>query len=84
MGHLHDAGVVLMHSTPNGIGGCPQALQRLISYYKAAGYKFVTVSSNGAAPFPVTGDADMRAERALHLFLCVRGQSPLALLHALQ
>lgn len=38
-------GVVLMHSTPNGIGGCPQALQRLISYYKAAGYKFVTVST---------------------------------------
>jgi hypothetical protein len=32
-----------MHSTPNGIGGCPQALARLILFWKDAGYRFVTV-----------------------------------------
>lgn len=64
--HLRDAGVVLMHSTPNGIGGCPQALKRLISYYKAAGYKFVTVRdvvlTQLIGHLVSQGVADMRAQ----------------------
>lgn len=36
-------GVVLMHSTPNAVGGCPQALDRLLQVWQQAGYSFVTV-----------------------------------------
>lgn len=37
-------GVVLMHSTTNAMGGCSQALSRLIDYWRAQGYEFVPVS----------------------------------------
>lgn len=37
------AGPILMHSTMNAMGGCPQALKRLIPYWKSHGYKFVKV-----------------------------------------
>lgn len=57
------AGVVLMHSTPNAMGGCPQALARLIEHWKAAGYKFVKASElvpklyGGMAPAAVVDAA---------------------------
>jgi peptidoglycan/xylan/chitin deacetylase (PgdA/CDA1 family) len=37
------SGVVLMHAAPWGIGICPDTLDRLIQYWKEAGYSFVTV-----------------------------------------
>lgn len=47
------AGPVLMHSTNNAMGGCPEALKRLIPYWRSHGYKFVKVGvvlSQLAAP----------------------------------
>lgn len=32
-----------MHSTLKAMGGCPQALHRIINYYRDAGYTFVKV-----------------------------------------
>lgn len=52
-----------MHSTPNAMGGCPQALARLIEHWKAAGYKFVKASElvpklyGGMAPAAVVDAA---------------------------
>eukprot|EP00775_Hariotina_reticulata_P004410 gene4410-4663_t len=37
-------GVVLMHSTPNAMGGCPAGLHRSIQAWITAGYTFVKVS----------------------------------------
>jgi peptidoglycan/xylan/chitin deacetylase (PgdA/CDA1 family) len=36
-------GVVLMHAAPWGIGICPDTLDKLIQYWREAGYSFVTV-----------------------------------------
>jgi len=38
------SGSVLMHTPAHATGGCPKGFQRLISYYKQAGYTFVKVS----------------------------------------
>jgi hypothetical protein len=52
-----------MHSTPNAMGGCPQALARLIEHWKAAGYTFVKASElvrklyGGMAPAAVVDAA---------------------------
>ncbi|WIA15227.1 hypothetical protein OEZ85_001903 [Tetradesmus obliquus] len=38
------SGVVLMHAAPWGIGMCPDTLDRLVQYWKEAGYTFSTVA----------------------------------------
>jgi hypothetical protein len=40
---MSGAGVVLMHSTTNAMGLCPEGLDKLISYYKSSGYMFTSV-----------------------------------------
>lgn len=41
------SGIVLMHAAPWGIGICPDTLDRLIQYWKEAGYRFDTVRAAG-------------------------------------
>lgn len=35
-----------MHALPWGMAGCPAALHKLIQYWRAAGYEFVTVRTH--------------------------------------
>jgi hypothetical protein len=42
------SGVVVMHASPIGFGNCPQALHRVIAFWKKNGYTFDTVGAGAA------------------------------------
>ncbi|KAF6264132.1 hypothetical protein COO60DRAFT_1624342 [Scenedesmus sp. NREL 46B-D3] len=51
------SGIVLMHAAPWGIGICPDTLDRLIQYWKEAGYRFDTVSNIVQVIYGISPDA---------------------------